>query len=89
MIGYYDTASDLAADVAAPTPGDAYGVGTAAPYDIYIYDGTNSIWVNNGPLQGAKGDTGYSPVRGTDYWTDDDIAEIKGYVDDAILGGAW
>lgn len=35
---------------------------------------------------GTKGDT---PVRGTDYWTAEDIATIKGYVDDAILGGAW
>lgn len=52
-------------------------------------------------LKGAKGDTGatgatgetgaagYTPVRGTDYWTAADIAEIKGYVDEAILGGAW
>lgn len=42
--------------------------------------------------KGEKGDTGasgYTPVRGTDYWTDADIAEIKAYVDDAILGGAW
>jgi len=48
--------------------------------------------------QGPKGDTGetgpagkngYSPVRGTDYWTAADIAEIKSYVDDAILNGAW
>lgn len=42
--------------------------------------------------KGEKGDTGaagYSPVRGTDYWTASDIAEIKSYVDEAILGGAW
>lgn len=32
---------------------------------------------------------GYTPQRGTDYWTDEDIAEIKRYVDEAILGGAW
>ncbi|MBO4941691.1 MAG: hypothetical protein J6D15_05770 [Clostridia bacterium] len=32
---------------------------------------------------------GYIPQRGTDYWTEDDKAEIKGYVDDAILGGEW
>lgn len=38
---------------------------------------------------GKDGADGYSPVRGTDYWTDADIAEIKSYVDDAILGGAW
>lgn len=30
-----------------------------------------------------------TPVRGTDYWTESDIAEIKSYVDEAILGGAW
>lgn len=42
--------------------------------------------------QGPKGDTGaagYTPVRGVDFWTDADIAQIKSYVDDAILGGAW
>lgn len=38
---------------------------------------------------GKDGADGYSPVRGVDYWTDADVAEIKGYVDDAILGGAW
>lgn len=30
-----------------------------------------------------------TPKRGEDYWTDEDIAEIKSYVDEAILGGAW
>ena len=45
--------------------------------------------------QGPKGDTGetgpagYTPVRGTDYWTSTDIATIKSYVNDAILNGAW
>ena len=45
--------------------------------------------------QGPKGDTGdtgpagYTPVRGTDYWTSADIATIKSYVDEAILNGAW
>lgn len=38
---------------------------------------------------GEDGEDGYSPVRGTDYWTAADIAEIKSYVDNAILGGAW
>ena len=39
--------------------------------------------------KGPAGSDGYTPVRGTDYWTADDIAAIKSYVDDAILGGAW
>ena len=38
---------------------------------------------------GATGPAGKTPVRGTDYWTEEDKAEIKGYVDEAILGGAW
>lgn len=38
---------------------------------------------------GFQGPAGYSPVRGVDYWTADDIAAIKGYVDEAILNGAW
>ena len=35
------------------------------------------------------GEDGYSPVRGTDYWTEDDINEIKAYVDDVMANGAW
>ena len=38
-------------------------------------------------MNGAKGDTGadgYTPIRGTDYWTDTDKAEVKGYVDDLV-----
>ena len=38
---------------------------------------------------GATGAAGKTPVKGTDYWTSSDIAEIKSYVDDAILGGSW
>ena len=39
--------------------------------------------------QGPAGANGDTPVRGVDYWTDEDIAEIQGYVNNAILGGAW
>lgn len=39
--------------------------------------------------QGDPGADGYTPVRGTDYWTESDKAEIKAYVEEAILGGAW
>ena len=34
-----------------------------------------------------KGKDGYTPVRGTDYWTAEDIAEIQSYIDNQI-GGA-
>ena len=40
----------------------------------------------SGEFDGADG---YSPIRGIDYWTDADKAEIKSYVDEAILGGEW
>lgn len=56
--GYYGSVSALQASVKNPEVGDAYGVGAAAPYDIYIYDGVTGAWINNGPMQGAKGDKG-------------------------------
>ena len=58
VLGYYASVSALEAAVTSPKVGDAYGIGTAQPYDIYILDGTTGAWVNNGPLQGAKGDKG-------------------------------
>ena len=58
VLGYYATAAALSAAVANPEVGMAYGVGTAEPYDIYIYDSVSKTWKNNGPLQGAKGDPG-------------------------------
>ena len=51
-------------------------------------DGKDGIDGVNG-IDGKDGENGYTPVRGTDYWTETDIAEIKAYVDEAILGGEW
>ena len=56
--GYYETASALEASVQEPMAGDAYGVGVSEPYDIYIFDGVTESWINNGPLQGARGEKG-------------------------------
>ena len=65
MLGYYSALSALdAAQKATAAAGDAYGVGTAEPYDIYIFDGITGEFVNNGPLQGAKGDTGPTGPQG-------------------------
>ena len=50
ILGYFATAAELDS-VVDPQRGDAYGVGSVAPYDVYIWDGVNSRWVNNGPLQ--------------------------------------
>lgn len=86
VLGQYDTLLQLM--VAHPTgnAGDAYAVGTQEPYTVYIWDVNSNSWKDIGTVQGAAG---YTPVRGTDYWTEADKAEIKSYVDDAILGGEW
>ena len=38
---------------------------------------------------GENGADGYTPQRGVDYWTEADLLEIQGYVNEAILGGVW
>lgn len=57
VLDYYADLESLQAAVQSPAAGDAYGVGAAEPYDIYIYSPTKG-WVNNGPLQGAQGPQG-------------------------------
>ena len=42
----------LTAAVTSPAAGDAYGVGTAEPYNIYVWDGVGNTWVNNGTAVG-------------------------------------
>lgn len=74
VLGYYATVAALIAAVANPEAGMAYGVGTAEPYDIYIYDSVSKSWKNNGPLQGAKGDTGVGVANVT---FDDDIMTVN------------
>ena len=120
ILDYYRTVGELEVAVPGPAPGDAYGIGTAEPYDIYIYSQTKG-WVNNGQLQGPEGPAGpqgiqgetgpagpqgvqgetgpagptgpqgetgpagpagYTPVRGTDYWTEADQEAIV----NAVLG---
>lgn len=55
ILGYYTTAEELYSAVPNPDAGEAYGIGSEQPYDIYIYS-QNKGWVNNGAIQGAKGD---------------------------------
>ncbi len=63
VLDYYTTLDELTAAITNPSAGDAYGVGSAYPYDIYIYS-PNQGWVNNGELQGAKGEQGPQGVQG-------------------------
>lgn len=75
---------------------DPYGdVITEADLDIDTGEITKIVeqyLAENPPEKGEKGDPGkdgYTPVKGKDYWTESDKVEIKSYVDEAILGGAW
>lgn len=52
ILGYKDTLEQLQTDVPNPAQGDAYGVGTAEPYELYIYDTTKG-WVANGTIGGG------------------------------------
>lgn len=58
VLGYFSTLTELEAAVTQPDRGSVYGVGSAPPYDIYIWDSLKSRWHNNGPIQGARGDSG-------------------------------
>ena len=78
-----------------PTTLPSPGVLTLTGAVSGTYDGSENKSIEiptiagpQGPA-GADGEDGYTPVRGTDYWTASDIAEIKGYVDSAILNGSW
>lgn len=62
------------------------GISATHSWDGTILTITSASGTSSADLKGEKGD---SPIRGTDYWTDSDKAEIKAYVDEAILGGAW
>lgn len=79
---------------AAVTGGGSAG---ASAYDIAVengFEGSEEEWLvslkgetgEQGPpgatgATGPQGEPGYSPVRGTDYWTEEDKTEIKSYVD--------
>lgn len=58
ILGYYPDADALASAVLSPEAGDAYGVGEAEPYDIYVWDALNGAWINNGAIQGPAGPAG-------------------------------
>lgn len=78
ILGYYDTVADLRGSVISPEPGEAYGVGTEAPYPIYIWDSVSQDWVNNGAIQGPAGSSGKSARvnSSTGYWQEyDDVTK--------------
>lgn len=73
ILGFYESADALMQAQRAPRAGDAYAVGMAAPYAVYIFDGISGAWINNGGLKGEKGDAfTYSD------FTAEELAALKG-----------
>ena len=58
VLGQYDTLALLQAAHPAGSAGDAWAIGEAEPYDVYVWDVDRAAWANIGPLQGAKGEKG-------------------------------
>ena len=54
-----------------------------------VSGGHNVVITDKNGSKSFKVPDGSTPVRGTDYWTQTDIAYIKSYVDEAVLGGEW
>ena len=65
VIGQFMTLEALQSAVTTPKGGDAYGVGSTAPYDIYIWDKVENKWKNHGKLQGPQGNSGAAAGFGT------------------------
>lgn len=78
ILGFEPTLDKLREDKPNPAPGDAYAVGTGAPYNVWIWDGEGEKWVNAGPLvqsvaQGPRGVT-FTPTvdeAGNISWVND------------------
>ncbi|WP_431814562.1 hypothetical protein [Limosilactobacillus portuensis] len=41
------------------------------------------------PARGPKGDPGKTPIRGQDYWNQEDKDAIKQWIEDTIWKGKW
>lgn len=65
--------------------------GSVSTLTVTDKNGTTSVEIHDGADGadgvGGEGGVGYAPVKGVDYWTDEDKAEIKQYIDTELLGG--
>lgn len=73
----------------AKTSGEFDGVSVTHSWNGTVLTITSASGTSSVDLRGEQGPVGDKPKRGVDYWTLEDKAEIKSYVDSAILGGEW
>lgn len=64
VMGTFASLAALQAAVTNPNNGDSYGVGAAAPYDIYRYDAASGEWINYGNYKGDIGPAGPQGPQG-------------------------
>lgn len=79
ILGHFDTVAALQAS-APQNVGDAYSVGAAAPYNLYIFDGLRNEWLNYGQIRAADISAQYveNQVIAVSAWTQD-TASLAGY----------
>ena len=56
-------------------------------YDVDFPKTDTEVSVEFDETVPINGKDGYTPVRGVDYWTDDDKKEIKGFINDVVVDG--
>lgn len=53
-------------------------------FTVTLTDGSTADFKVKNGTKGSAGDAGYTPIRGTDYWTESDKEEFKAYVEDEL-----
>nr|DAS21400.1 MAG TPA: hypothetical protein [Caudoviricetes sp.] len=79
ILGHFDTVAALQAS-APQNVGDAYSVGTATPYNLYIFDGLRNEWKDYGQIRAADISAQYveNQVIAVSAWTQD-TSSLAGY----------
>ena len=79
ILGHFDTVAALQAS-APQNVGDAYSVGATTPYNLYIFDGLRSEWLNYGQIRAADISARYveNQVIAVSAWTQD-TSSLAGY----------
>ena len=79
ILGHFNTVAELQAS-APQNVGDAYSVGAAAPYNLYIFDGLRNEWLNYGQIRAADISSRYveNQVIAVAAWTAD-TSTIAGF----------